>query len=224
MIPKQLWNPNFRFCRICNEKFLVNRIYFRQTCSQKCFGRLKSIQNSGVLNGSWKGGDLIKICFLCGSEFKIKRAHIIYRKFCSKKCRNLNDSIKYKGINNPFYNKKHNVETIKKIFNSVNRRPTTYEIRIKVILEKLYPNEWVYTGNGKLWIGYPPKNPDFIHRNKNLIIEVYSIYFKILNFGSENKYILYRYHSFLKNGFKTIFFNENEINEQTIFWKIEHEK
>jgi len=60
----------------------------------------------------------------------------------------------------------------KKIASSNGLKPTKPELIINDILSKSFSN-WIYTGDGKIWIG--DKNPDFMN-NDNQIIEVFGSY------------------------------------------------
>ncbi len=118
-------------------------------------------------------------------------------------------------------------ETLKKWLKAIEFRPTSYERRLKEILDRLQPNEWRYTGDGSFWMGYPPLNPDFVNCNgKKIAIEVFACFHKERNFGSVENYITQRKESFSKYGWKTIFINgDNELdNEELILHKIIGEK
>ncbi|MCH8003887.1 MAG: hypothetical protein IH934_04635 [Nanoarchaeota archaeon] len=119
--------------------------------------------------------------------------------------------------------KKTKEETIKKWINSINFRPTSYEIKLKEILDTLQPNEWKYTGDGTFWMGYPPLNPDFVNCNgKKIAIEVFANFHKERNFGSVENYISQRRKEFNKYGWKTIFiYGDTELkNPELILNKI----
>ncbi len=94
-------------------------------------------------------------------------------------------------------------------------RPTKPELILKNILDKYYPNEWNYTGDGSFIIG--KLNPDFIHKNNKYIIEVFGDYWhsdivtKNYYMGTEKGRILY----FNRYQYKTLILWENEINKVT---------
>jgi len=84
----------------------------------------------------------------------------------------------------------------------LSKRPTQYEKRV-IYLCKKYKLPFKYVGNNKFWIG--SKNPDFIHKTKKIIIEVFANYWKPYNY-----YWIRRYY-FSKYGYKTIFIDENNL-------------
>lgn len=48
---------------------------------------IKSPQTSGSKNGNWKGGELSKICIICGKKYYRERNRIKTSKFCSHSCK-----------------------------------------------------------------------------------------------------------------------------------------
>jgi len=146
---------------------------------------------------------------------------------------------KISGKNNSFYGKHHSKEArdkmkikwnlnkekrLKRLFQYLLKRPTSLEKKLNALLQKSFPNEWKYVGNGTFLIGY--KNPDFVNINgKKICIEVYHDYFKIRDFGSCKNYEQVRGKHFAKYGWKTIFINGNELNDEgEIINKIKNEK
>ena len=57
------------------------------------------------------------------------------------------------------------------ILRKQNKKPNNGEIMIEKLLDKNFQNQFKYVGNRALWIGYPPQNPDFVHKTKNKVIE-----------------------------------------------------
>jgi len=102
-------------------------------------------------------------------------------------------------------------EWLNSVVNGIRRRPTSYEKRLKKILD----SNWRYVGDGSLWLGFPPMNPDFIHKTLNLVIEVYAKYFK------DDDYEKTRRVNFERIGHSVIFISDNELNETTVNKKIE---
>lgn len=171
-------------------------------------------------------------------ESNIKRSETMKKKINPEHFKKLSKLLKekFKGKGNPFYGKKHSKEfrqrksissknlwktkeyrekVIKNTLKALYNRPTSFEKRLKEILDKLQPNEWKYTGDGSFLIGY--KNPDFINCNgKKLCIEVYHDYFKIRDFGTCENYENQRSKYFSKYGWDTIFIDENHLNEESI--------
>ncbi len=72
---------------------------------------------------------------------------------------------------NPEYAKKH----LKSMYSTMNKKPTQPEKRLRTLLNKLFPGEYKYVGDGDVWIG--GKNPDFININgQKKIIEMFGDY------------------------------------------------
>lgn len=59
--------------------------------------------------------------------------------------------------------------------NSVVKRPTDIE-RYFINFVNRYNLPFRYTGNGELWLGSPPINPDFVHREKRVAVELLGSY------------------------------------------------
>ena len=95
------------------------------------------------------------------------------------------------------------------------KRPLSTEKKLNEILQRNFPNEWKYTGDGSFLIGY--KNPDFINVNgKRICIEVYYDFFKIRDFGSCENYEKQRSEHFAKYGWKTIFIKYEELTKEDV--------
>mgnify|MGYP001590687309 FL=1 len=109
-------------------------------------------------------------------------------------------------------------EHILNILKSLKKRPTSLEKRMINLVEK-HNLPYKYTGDGSFIIGY--KNPDFINVNgEKICIEVYYSYQKNHFFGSENNYKNQRKEHFAKYGWKTLFFNENQLKETEILKRL----
>ena len=69
-------------------------------------------------------------------------------------------------------------EYARSVFRAVNKRPNETELRLLDILDKHFPNEWKYVGDGRneeTWFG--DRNPDFINANgKKQVIELFGTY------------------------------------------------
>lgn len=87
-----------------------------------------------------------------------------------------------------------------------NRKPSVPEVRFGETLEREFPSQWKYVGDGEVWIG--GKNPDFINIDGHkLLIEAYTPYFKIKDFGTIENFMRQRSAHFRTYGFQTIFVN-----------------
>jgi hypothetical protein len=101
-------------------------------------------------------------------------------------------------------------------FESWHRRPTLPELEVLDVLNKYYPNEWQYTGNGRIWI--EGRNPDFMNVNgKKLVIEVFGIFWHT---EEEMEELIAHYKEF---GFKCLILWEYEtLYEEPIRQKVEN--
>ena len=90
------------------------------------------------------------------------------------------------------------------------RRPNEPELQLQSILDKHFPNDWKYVGDGSFWI--EGKNPDFVNVNsKKQVIEVFGIYWH-----NEDE-VAPRITHFKKYGFDCIIFWEFDVyNEEEV--------
>lgn len=116
-----------------------------------------------------------------------------------------------KGEKNGFYGKRHTLGTIKKIYNSSNRRPNGYEQQmIQFFNDNNLP--YKYVGNGTYWIGF--KNPDFVFSDgKNKVIEFFGEYAHQPE--DENK----RIEHFKKYNFDTLVIWSKELKDKELMMK-----
>lgn len=63
--------------------------------------------------------------------------------------------------------------------------PNNFEVKCKRLLDIYYPNEFEYCGQGKPII-INGKNPDFIHKNKKIVVLCHGIYWHIKKLGYED--------------------------------------
>ena len=75
-------------CFICSKSFWIHscRKETAKTCSQKCYGKWRSINMSASNSTAWKGGQMVEHCIICSKEFKIDRYREKTAKFCSYTC------------------------------------------------------------------------------------------------------------------------------------------
>ena len=87
-------------------------------------------------------------------------------------------------------------EYARNVFRAVNRRPNETELRLLDILDKHFPNEWKYVGDGRdeeNWFG--GRNPDFINVNGEkygfdcLVIWEYDAWNEALVLKAINKFL-----------------------------------
>jgi very-short-patch-repair endonuclease len=101
-----------------------------------------------------------------------------------------------------WYGKLSPEEWLKRTFKSRNVRPTSLEKRLMEICES-HNLPYRYVGDGSLWIG--GLNPDFIHNEKNVVVEVLGRYWH------SNEEAQERAHKFRNCGFECITIWEEEL-------------
>lgn len=115
-------------------------------------------------------------------------------------------------------------EMRKKILKALFKRPTKIEAKVNDILQKHFPNEWKYVGDGEVIIG--TKCPDFININgEKKLLEVFG---RVFHDPQKTFKKTIPYHQteigtkeFYRNyGYETIVIWDNEINEEKIIQKI----
>lgn len=112
-------------------------------------------------------------------------------------------------------------EWLNNVVKSMEKKPTSLEVKTEKILDKLFPNEWRYVGDGSLWLGFPPMNPDFVHIERDIVIEVFAKFFKERN-GGVDSYIKERMEKFNELGFSCVFFPAEEVSDELIKRRIEN--
>lgn len=141
---------------------------------------------------------------------KREKSHMFGKHHSKETIKKISESIKklWKDPNSIYNSKNYQ----KKLEKSCNVKPNKPEIIILNILDKMFPNEWIYTGDFKVWIN--GKNPDFVNFNKNKIIEhfgnfYHSEYFTgVKKLEHENNRIII----FNKVGYDTLIIWENELS------------
>ena len=100
-LSKSKEKPIYKICPICKKKFIAERER-QNLCSKKCSGKFRETS-------------IIKKCKNCGKKIKVKPSVLDRKKYCSIQCRNEFFKEKFKGKNNPFYNKTHTQEVRDKL-------------------------------------------------------------------------------------------------------------
>ncbi len=87
-------------------------------------------------------------------------------------------------------------------------KPNKAELRLLYILDKYFPGEWAYVGDGELIIG--GKNPDFANIDgKKQLIELFGSYWHdIFDVAKRTEH-------FRSYGFRTVVIWEDELNDET---------
>lgn len=117
-------------------------------------------------------------------------------------------------------NKEYKEKTVKAMF-AYRKKMTSVEKEFNsIIKEHNLGYKFVGSGDNIFFIG--SKVPDFINFNKKILIETYYTYYKKIKYNNINDYKIERYNHFLNYGYKTIFFDENELlNKEYVFKKIQ---
>ena len=104
---------------------------------------------------------------------------------------------------------------LKAIFKGSDIRPTKPERKLRKLLNKLFPNEYKYVGNGSILIGF--KNPDFINVNgQKKIIELFGDFWhsKKVTGLKKKEHRKQRQAHFAKYGYKTLVIWEHELSDK----------
>lgn len=112
-------------------------------------------------------------------------------------------------------------ELAKRVSESWNRKPNMPELQLSAILDKHFPGEWTYVGDGQLWV--EGKNPDFV--NGSRVIEVFGMYWHdpdlFPNRLSETELIAH----YKKHGFDCIVFWEYDVwDEKEVVSRVEDKR
>ncbi|MEK6885263.1 MAG: NUMOD3 domain-containing DNA-binding protein [Nanoarchaeota archaeon] len=147
------------------------------------------IQNG---NPNWKGGRKIYICQNCKKEFV--DTYYVNRKCCSRSCATLNQ--------------RKNGSFVKK--------PTKPE---QTFIEIIRQNElpYKYVGNGLVSIG--KRNPDFIHNEKNIVIEIFGRFWHTKELNSlvtDKRTEKGTIHDYLQNGYQCVVIWEDELQNLSL--------
>jgi len=179
--------------------------------------RLIAIKN---LKPHSKTAPLNLVCNYCGNNFFQEKDKKEPHKYCSLECyhndlKEGNMSLKTRkkmsfSLINKWKNPIYRENQIKATLNGLMKRPTKYEKRIaELCIENSLP--FIYTGNGTFLINF--KNPDFINEKDKIVIEVFSSYFKIRDYGSVENYKEFCRKKYNSAGWKVIFIEEEDIDE-----------
>lgn len=94
-------------CLTCGKEFITNKANAyndgRKYCSHKCYSKSISINFSGANNPKYQGGDVEKVCLVCGVRFMVDRSrhNLGNVKCCSYKCMGKFQSKNRAGENHP---------------------------------------------------------------------------------------------------------------------------
>lgn len=227
-----------KICINCNKEFSCSW-KGKKLCSNKCRyerqrGRKRISDKIGwnlsIIHNSRKGKTLEE---LYGKE-KAKEIR--------NNLRNAQKKVNRKRENNPFYGKTHTKEfkekikglmsgyskerwenkefkekTIRKVLKSLLKRPSSFERRFIDYFNKNKLN-FEYVGNGIFFIN--GLNPDFINKERKIVIEVFYSWFKIRNYGSVENYINIWSKKYNEVGWIPIFISEDIIKNKNFNFQI----
>ncbi len=220
-------------CKTCNKEFKVRPSLQnkRKFCSRECYvqseehrlvrrnlrphkkGEYKhskeTIEKQKITRKErYPNGIINKGCFKKGNKSYLENK-TLEEVFGKKKALEIKKKMSIASINkwkDPIYREK----TIKACLKGLLKRPTKYEKRIaELCIENNLP--FIYTGNGTFLINF--KNPDFVNFQGKIVIEVFSNYFKIRDYGSIENYKEFCRKKYEPLGWKVIFIGEEDIDE-----------
>ena len=102
----------------------------------------------------------------------------------------------------------------KKLIEAQNRKINRGEQKLLDKLQEWFPDQFRYVGDGSLWVGNPPKNPDFIHKKFNKVIEYNGSFWH-----KDNRKSLKREYDFKKNGFDCLTIWDYEMKKEKIVYE-----
>jgi len=105
------------------------------------------------------------------------------------------------------FNRYKNPELLKKMYPGNNRQANKIENELFQLLKDLFFNDYEYCGNFTFWIN--GKNPDFVLKSKNKVIELFGDYWH------KNDDPEARESHFIENGYDAIVIWEKEVRLKT---------
>lgn len=184
-------------CEVCSKDVWVqnHRIGRTKFCSKECFYKGRKCTN--LFENGHK--DYVS------KESRLKAAKNISIALTGKK---LSEETKRK-LSMALSGRKLTKEHIRK---SLRRRPmSSLEIKLNnIIMKNNLPYRFV--GSGEFFIGR--KNPDFIHAEKKVVIEVFYRAHKEKFAGGLQNWMKNREEVFAGEGWKTIFLNETQVTNE----------
>jgi len=117
------------------------------------------------------------------------------------------------GDNNPM--KDPNV--VRKVLKSQHKGKTKPEVFVEWVLEQICPGEWEFVGDGSFMVGR--KCPDFKHKTKNMLIEVFGDYWhsEAVTGVLEDEHEQQRIRMFEEKGYQTLVVWEHDLFDQ---WRL----
>ena len=183
------------FCNSCAQKGKrlseEHQAKISATLMGKYIGKLNPMfGRTGEKNPNYKGGKIKHLCKQCGKEFYVNRNLIKHGRgiYCSVKC----------WARAQVHKKRPLMTAPETVFK-------------KVCADNNLP--FIFVGDGSLWLGNA--NPDFIHKTKKIVVEVFGDYFHGQWLGFKNlKYkntVKGRREQLKAEGYKAIFIWESDL-------------
>ena len=187
-----------RKCKECGKEFETKPSRVERGgglfCSRACVRVYLSKKMTGSHNPSWKGGLIERKCQECGKKFfvipsRIKGGKEIY---CSRSC-------------------------ARRVQRHTARPQKTYpELIFEEICAK-YNLPFKFVGDGSLWLGNV--NPDFIHKTRKLVVEIFGDYWHSPLLNSNLRYtqtLEGRKKQLKVKGYKLIVFWESDLKRKDV--------
>jgi len=143
---------------------------------------------------------------------KVNANHRAYIDYASPdRSRKISESIKLRWAD-PEWKER----VLKKVFASNDQKPNKAEMAITSIIQDTLPGEYIFSGNGKIFIG--GKCPDWFNINgKKKLIELFGNYFhgEVVTGRTKVQEEKQRSDHFAKYGFSTLFIWESELKDRS---------
>jgi len=193
--PKRCWKCRVKYLDAMATGGETGKIHYCKECDNEISYR------------SWKYGK--GNCRSCAGKFRCGKNHHSYGKLSKlPKCVDCGKQlIDYRSKRCLICS---SIETLGKRLKGNRQSPNKSEKLLNKILQKVFPNEYKFVGNGKMIIG--EFCPDFININgQKKIIELYGDYWhRPSKFGERNKR---RLNTYKKYGYKTLIIWEHELKD-----------
>jgi very-short-patch-repair endonuclease len=199
-----------RNCNWCKKSYIGRGKYY---CGYECANKGKGKKISETKKRLFAEGEIIPIWKGKKGWKNPKHSETMKRLFAEGKLKPWNKGLKGFG-KKLWQNPEYRERTLRNMAQAIHRRPTNPEKRLIEILNRHFPNEFLYNGDFSHKIMLGGLIPDFISCNgKKLIIEVFGDYWhkikaNIRYVQTEEGRKEFYYKLF---GFKTLIFWEHEL-------------
>lgn len=94
------FRPN-RVCEVCAKPFYTRPYTIARGQGRYCSNQCASIERVGEKSANWLGGNVEKVCEVCGKTYDVPKRKADKSRFCSRKCTNVWRRTTFDGENNP---------------------------------------------------------------------------------------------------------------------------